>query len=40
MIQSFGTSDPFWLNLQSQYALEVERDRMGAVLAQIEPLAS
>lgn len=35
----FGTSDPFWLNLQSRYALEVEHDRMGDVLAQIEPLA-
>jgi antitoxin HigA-1 len=25
----FGTSDRFWLNLQSHYELEVERDRLG-----------
>lgn len=25
----FGTSDRFWLNLQSNYDLEVERDRIG-----------
>lgn len=25
----FGTSDQFWLNLQSRYELEVERDRLG-----------
>ncbi|PKB66145.1 MAG: addiction module antidote protein, HigA family [SAR202 cluster bacterium Io17-Chloro-G4] len=25
----FGTSDRFWLNLQSGYDLEVERDRLG-----------
>jgi len=24
-----GTSDRFWLNLQSRYDLEVERDRLG-----------
>jgi len=24
----FGTSDPFWLNLQSHYDLEVEKDRL------------
>src|SRR5213075_2013670 len=34
----FGTSDRFWLNLQSTYDLEVERDRMGARLDQIEVL--
>lgn len=26
----FGTSAEFWMNLQSKYALEVERDRSGA----------
>ena len=26
----FGTSDPFWLNLQTHYDLEVERDHLGA----------
>jgi addiction module HigA family antidote len=25
----FGTSDRFWLNLQAQYDLEVERDRLA-----------
>jgi addiction module HigA family antidote len=28
----FGTSEQFWLNLQSQYDLEVERDRLGTRL--------
>ena len=28
----FGTSDRFWLNLQTRYDLEVERDRLGARL--------
>lgn len=25
----FGTSERFWLNLQTQYDLEVERDQLG-----------
>ena len=25
----FGTSDRFWLNLQSRYDLELEKDRLG-----------
>ena len=25
----FGMSDPFWLNLQSHYDLEVEKDRLS-----------
>src|SRR3954451_6567264 len=25
----FGTSEPFWLNLQTQYDVEVQRDRLG-----------
>src|SRR6516225_8353514 len=25
----FGTSERFWLNLQSRYDLEVEKDRLG-----------
>ena len=32
----FGTSDRFWLNLQATYDLEVERDRMGSRLEEIE----
>lgn len=34
----FGTSERFWLNLQSRYELEVERDRLAGTLAQIHPL--
>ena len=36
----FGTSERFWLNLQSRYELEVERDRLAETLDQIEPLAT
>ncbi len=28
----FGTSEALWLNLQSRYDLEVERDRLGTEL--------
>ena len=28
----FGTSERFWLNLQAQYDLEVERDELGSRL--------
>jgi addiction module antidote protein, HigA family len=28
----FGTSEQFWLNLQSQYDLDVEKDRLGGRL--------
>jgi addiction module HigA family antidote len=34
----FGTSERFWLNLQSRYELEIERDRLAGTLDQIEPL--
>lgn len=36
----FGTSERFWINLQSRYDLEVERDRIGPLLAEIHPLRS
>jgi antitoxin HigA-1 len=36
----FGTTDRFWLNMQSRYALEVERDRLADALDRIEPLAT
>lgn len=36
----FGTTDRFWLNLQSRYDLELERDRLADTLDLIEPLAS
>lgn len=35
----FGTSERFWLNLQDRYDIEVERDRLGPTLAEIQPLA-
>ncbi|MFM7045359.1 MAG: HigA family addiction module antitoxin [Ilumatobacteraceae bacterium] len=35
----FGTSDRFWLNLQSRYDLEIERDQIGPALDAITPLA-
>lgn len=34
----FSTSERFWLNLQSRYDLEVERDRLGPALDEIHPL--
>ena len=30
----FGTSEPFWLNLQTHYDLEVAKDRLGGRLHQ------
>lgn len=36
----FGTSERFWLNLQTRYDLETEKDAIGAALAQIQPLKS
>ena len=36
----FGTSDRFWLNLQTRYDLEVEKDNLGAALEQIHPRQS
>ncbi len=36
----FGTSERFWINLQSRYDLEMERDRIGHLLAEIRPLRS
>ncbi|MHB8449284.1 MAG: HigA family addiction module antitoxin [Mycobacteriales bacterium] len=35
----FGTSERFWINLQSRYEIEVERDRLVGTLDKIEPLA-
>ena len=34
----FGTSDRFWISLQSRFDLEVERDHLGSVLDAITPL--
>lgn len=36
----FGTSERFWLNLQSRYDIELERDRLARELEEIEPLRS
>lgn len=36
----FGTSERFWLNMQSRYDIEVERDRLATALERIEPLKS
>jgi addiction module HigA family antidote len=36
----FGTTDRFWLNLQTRYDLEVGRDRLGSALEAITPLRS
>jgi addiction module HigA family antidote len=35
----FGTSERFWINLQSRYDIEVERERTTKALGQITPLA-
>ena len=34
----FGTSERFWINLQSRYDLEVGKDRLGDELDGIRPL--
>ena len=31
----FGTTDRFWLNLQTRYDLEVEKDNLGSTLDRI-----
>jgi antitoxin HigA-1 len=36
----FGTSERFWMNLQTRYDLEIEKDRLGAVLDEIQPLSA
>jgi len=40
MARYFGTSERFWLNLQAQYDLDVEYDRVGdRIEREIEPRA-
>lgn len=34
----FGTSDRFWLNLQTRYDLETQKDALGHALDKIHPL--
>ena len=36
----FGTTDRFWLNLQTRFELEVEKDNLGDKLEAIRPLES
>jgi antitoxin HigA-1 len=36
----FATSERFWLNLQNRYDIEIERDRLSAILDEITPLQS
>ena len=36
----FGTTDRFWLNLQTRYDLELEKDNLGGALEQIQPMQS
>ncbi len=36
----FGTTDRFWLNLQTRHDLESEKDHLGATLDDIQPLQS
>lgn len=36
----FGTTDRFWLNLQTRFDLKVEKDHLGATLEAIHPLQS
>jgi addiction module HigA family antidote len=36
----FGTSERFWLNLQSRYDLEREKDALADTLAHIQPLSA
>ena len=34
----FSTTDWFWLNLQTRFDLEIEKDHLGNTLDRIEPL--
>ena len=36
----FGTSERFWMNLQARYDLEIEKDRLGTALDEIQPLSA
>ena len=36
----FGTTDHFWLNLQTRFDLEVEKDHLGSSIEAIRPLRS
>ena len=37
----FGTSDRFWLNLQTRYDIEMEKDRLGdRLVAEVKEMAA
>jgi addiction module HigA family antidote len=36
----FGTTDRFWLNLQTRFDLETEKHKLGTALDDIRPLQS
>lgn len=36
----FATADRFWLNLQTRYDLQIEKDHLGTTLEQFRPLQS
>ena len=36
----FGTSERFWMNLQARYDLDVEKDRLGPALDDIQPYSA
>ena len=36
----FGTTDLFWLHLQTRFDIEIEKDNLGAALEAITPLHS
>ena len=36
----FATTDRFWLNLQTRYDLETEKDHLGSALDQIPPFCT
>ena len=36
----FNTTDRFWLNLQTRFDLEIEKDHIGSGLDEIQPLQS
>ncbi len=38
MARYFGTAERFWLNLQTRYDLEVEKDRLGERLLREVPI--
>ena len=36
----FGTSERFWMTLQARCDLEVQKDRLGTALDEIQPLSA